>query len=128
MSGKFTDVYEVSILTDFATVLAPVPASRSGKGTFTYRAGAWTGPEEETSSSRDCKKIQSLAKVDFTMVPKLVQQTLTLLGKPSAKISHVALTSGVFCKTIGWTVYLAGSEGWVDFKLDGKVDKVNKGS
>jgi HEAT repeat protein len=123
-SGRFTDVYEISVLDDFATVLAPVPASRSGKATFTYRAGAITGPEEE-SSSHDCKKILPLAKVDFSLVPRLAQQAVTLLGDPSAKISHVSLTSGIFCKTIGWIVYIKDG-GWVEFKLDGKVDKVQK--
>jgi HEAT repeat protein len=124
--AKFPEVYEVLILNDFATVTAPYADSRNGRSTFTFRAGAVTGPEE-TTGSHDCKKVQALAKVDFTLVPKLAQQAPTLLGNPSAKVSHVSLTSGVFCKTIGWTVYVEKA-GWVDFKLDGKVDKVNKHS
>ena len=86
-------------------------------------AGTVTGPEEATGD--DCKKKIALAKVDFSVVPKLVQQAPALLGSPSGKVSLVQLTPGVFCRSHGWLVYVENA-GFVEFRLDGKVGKVQK--
>ncbi len=48
-----------------------------------------------------------------------------LLGSPSGKVSHVSLGAGIFCDDIGWIVYVERA-GLVEFKLNGKVDKVQK--
>lgn len=123
LPARVPEAFELIIYNDFAMAEAPYPDSRTGRGKFTYRAGTVSGPEEE--SDDDCKKKVSLAKVDFSVVPKLVQQAPGLLGAPSGKVVFVALTGGVFCKTLGWNVYVEKA-GLVEFKIDGKVDKVRK--
>lgn len=123
LPGKVPEVFELNINEQYAQAEAPYAESRSGRGTFTYKAGTVSGPEE--ASSDDCKKKVQLAKVDFSIVPKLVQQAPGLLGAPSGKVTNVSLSGGVFCKTIGWSIYVEKA-GLVEFKIDGKVDKVRK--
>lgn len=123
LPGRIPEVFELIIYDNFAMAKAPYAESRSGRGKFTYRAGTVTGPEEE--SNDDCKKIIALAKVDFSVVPKIVKQAPGLAGAPTAKIGSVQLTPGVFCKNHAWLVTL-GDAGMVQFKLDGKLDKVIK--
>ena len=105
--------------------MATVPQSDSptGRGEYTYKAGTVTGPKE--ASDDDCKKKIALSKVDFSIVPKLVQQAPALLGSPSGKVSHVQLGPGIFCRSHGWLVYVT-DVGYVEFRLDGKVGKVQK--
>jgi len=122
LPAKVPEAFELNIYTDFAMVTAPYADSKSGRGKFTYRAGTVTGPEE---GSGDCKKKILLAKVDFSIVPKVVKQAPGLLGKPSGKVSHVGLSGGVFCKSFGWQVFVEDA-GLVEFKIDGSVEKVRK--
>ena len=82
-----------------------------------------TGPKE--ASDDDCKKKAQLSKIDFSIVPKLVQQAPALLGAPQGKVTYVQLGAGIFCKNIGWIVYVEDA-GFVEFRLDGKVGKVQK--
>jgi HEAT repeat protein len=123
LPSRIPEAHEVVIYEKFAMATVPYPESQSGRGTFTYRAGTVTGPEQATSD--DCTKKITLSKVDFSVVPRLVRQAPGLLGAPAGKVSHVSLTSGVFCKAIGWVVYVEGA-GFVEFKLDGKLAKVQK--
>jgi hypothetical protein len=58
-------------------------------------------------------------------VPRLARQAPGLLGSASGKVSYVSLGAGVFCDDIGWIVYVEGA-GLVEFKLNGKVGKVQK--
>jgi len=123
LPGRIPEAYELIIYEKFAMAKAPYAESRSGRGKFTYRAGTVTGPEEE--SAGDCKKKIALSTVDFSLVPKLARQAPGLLGSPSGKVVYVSLSGGVFCNNIGWIVYVDGA-GMVEFKLDGKVGKVQK--
>jgi hypothetical protein len=123
LPSRVTDVYELVIYDKFAFAEVPYADSKTGRGKFRYEGGAITGPAEERDD--DCKKKLPLAKLNFAIVPGLVKQAPGLLGHPSAKISYVALSGGVFCKNLGWHVYVEKA-GLVVFKLDGKVDKVQK--
>lgn len=123
LPGRLPEVFELIIYDKFAMATVPQSDSPTGRGRYTYKAGTVTGPEEATSG--DCTKKIALSKVDFSVVPKLVQQAPGLLGSPSGKVSHVQLGAGVFCKSIGWLVYVKDA-GFVEFRLDGKVGKVQK--
>lgn len=123
LPGRLPEVFELIIYDKFAMATVPQSDSPTGRGKYTYKAGTVTGPEE--ASSGDCMKKIALSKVDFSVVPKLVKQAPGLLGSPSGKVSHVQLSGGVFCKAIGWLVYVPDA-GYVEFKLDGKVGKVQK--
>jgi|GEM_PF-1674652 len=123
LPGRTPEVYELIIYDKFAMATVPQSDSPTGRGKYTYKAGTVTGPEE--ASSDDCTKKIALAKVDFSIVPKLVHQAPGLLGSPSGKVSHVQLGPGVFCRNIGWLVYV-NDVGFVEFRLDGKVGKVQK--
>jgi HEAT repeat protein len=123
LPGRLPEVFELIIYDKFAMATVPQSDSPTGRGKYTYKAGTVTGPEE--ASSDDCTKKIALSKVNFALVPKLVQQAPGLLGSPSGKVSHVQLSGGVFCRAIGWLVYVEDA-GFVEFKLDGKVGKVQK--
>jgi len=123
LPGRLPEVFELIIYDKFAMATVPQSDSPTGRGKYTYKAGTVTGPEE--ASSDDCTKKIALSKVNFSLVPKLVQQAPGLLGSPSGKVSHVQLSGGVFCRAIGWLVYVEDA-GFVEFKLDGKVGKVQK--
>lgn len=123
LPGRLPEVYELSIYDKFALAKVPQADSPTGRGEYEYKAGTVTGPKEATSD--DCKKKIALSSVDFSLVPKLVQQAPGLLGSPSGKVTLVQLTGGVFCKAIGWEVFVEGA-GFVEFRLDGKVGKVQK--
>ncbi len=123
LPGRLAEVYELIIYDKFAMATVPQTDSPTGRGKYTYKAGTVAGPEE--ASSGDCTKKIALSKVDFSVVPKLVQQAPGLLGAPSGQVSHVQLGGGVFCKSIGWLVYVKDA-GYVEFRLDGKVGKIQK--
>jgi HEAT repeat protein len=119
-----SEAFELVIYDQFAMVTAPSPDSRNGRGQFTYKGGTVTGPQDAIGV-QDCPKKIALSIVDFSLVPKLVRQAPGLLGAPSGKVTHVTLSGGVFCRTIGWFVYIENA-GFVEFRLDGKVDKIRK--
>lgn len=123
LPGKLPEVYELTIYDKYALIEVPQSDSPTGRGRYNYKAGTVTGPEEE--SDDDCKKKIALSKVDFSIVPKLVKQAPGLLGAPSGQVSYVALSGGVFCKALGWNIYVKDA-GLVEFRLDGKVGKVQK--
>jgi HEAT repeat protein len=123
LPGRLPEVYDLIIYDKFAMAKVPQTDSPTGRGEYTYKAGTVTGPKE--ASDDDCKKKIALAKVDFSIVPRLVQQAPALLGAPAGKVSHVQLGPGVFCKNHGWLVYV-NDAGFVEFRLDGKVGKVQK--
>lgn len=123
LPGRLPEVYELIIYDKFAMATVAQTDSPTGRGRYTYKAGTVTGPEEATSG--DCTKKIALSKVDFSVVPRLVQQAPALLGSPGGKVSHVQLGAGVFCKSMGWLVYV-NDVGFVEFRLDGKVGKVEK--
>jgi HEAT repeat protein len=123
LPARLPEVYELIIYDKFAMATVPQSDSPTGRGKYTYKAGTVTGPEE--ASEDDCTKKIGLAKVNFSVVPRLVQQTPGLLGSPNGKVSHVELSGGIFCHAIGWQVYVTDA-GYVEFKLDGKVGKVQK--
>jgi HEAT repeat protein len=123
LPGRLSEVYEMIIYDKFAFAEVPQSDSPTGRGRYKYQAGSVTGPEE--ASSDDCTKKIALSKVNFSVVPKLVQQAPGLLGAPSGKVTHVQLGPGIFCKSIGWVVNVDDA-GYVEFRLDGKVGKVQK--
>jgi HEAT repeat protein len=123
LPARLPEVYELTIYDKFAIAEVPQSDSPTGRGRYNYKAGNVTGPEE--ASDDDCKKKIALSKVDFSIVPKLVRQAPGLLGAPSGQVSYVALSGGVFCKALGWNVYVKDA-GLVEFRLDGKVGKVQK--
>ena len=123
LPARLPEVFELIIYDKFAMATVPQSDSPTGRGKYTYKAGAVTGPEEATSD--DCTKKASLAKVDFSIVPKLVKQAPGLLGAPSGKVSHVQLSAGIFCRSIGWLVFVENA-GYVEFRLDGKPGKIQK--
>lgn len=124
LAGKLPEVTELIIYESFAIATAPEPTSKNGYGSFTYRNGAITGPDDGRAH---CKKTFRFADVDFSIMPRLVKEAPGLAEKPNASISHVSLGRGVFCKKVGWYVYVKdGSKfGIVQFKLDGKLKSVN---
>lgn len=123
LPAKVGEIYELIIYDKMAFATVPHADSPTGRGKFRYKAGTVTGPEE--ASDDDCKKKIALAKVDFSVVPRIVQQAPALLGAPAGKVSHVSLGAGIFCRAIGWLVYVSDA-GYVEFRLDGKVGKVQK--
>jgi hypothetical protein len=122
LPGRFPEVYELVVYDKSAMVKVPCKDTESGRCEFSYEGGAVTGPKEE---SGDCEKRIQLAKVDFNVVPSLAKQAPGLLGSPSGKVELVMLSPGVFCKSHGWIVHVKDA-GMVQFKLNGKVDKVQK--
>ena len=118
------EAFELTIYDQFAMVTAPYADSKTGRGQFTYQGGAVTGPQDATGV-QGCARRIALSSVDFSLVPRLVKQAPGLLGAPSGKVTHVSLSGGVFCQTIGWFVYVEKA-GFVEFKLDGQVEKVQK--
>jgi len=123
LPARLPEVYELIIYDKYAMATVPQSDSPSGRGKYTYKAGTVTGPEEATSG--DCTKKQALSKVDFSIVPKLVKQAPELLGAAAGKVTFVQLSGGVFCRAIGWWVYVDNA-GMVEFRLDGKPGKVQK--
>ena len=123
LPARLPEVYEVMIYDKYALIEVPQSDSPTGRGEYNYKAGTVTGPRED--SDDDCKKKIALAKVDFSVVPRLVKQAPGLLGAPSGQVSYVALTTGMFCRAFGWNVYVKDA-GLVEFRLDGKVGKVQK--
>jgi HEAT repeat protein len=120
---RLPEVYDLIIYDKYAMATVPQSDSPSGRGKYTYKVGTVTGPEE--ASSDDCKKKIQLSTVNFSVVPKLVQQAPALLGAPSGKVTLVQLSPGVFCRGHGWLFYVENA-GMVEFRLDGKVGKVQK--
>jgi hypothetical protein len=122
LSGRTPEIYELVIYPEFAIATVACRDTGSGRCRFTYRGGAVTGPDE---GSGDCEKKIQLARVDFSVVPGLVKQAPSLLGSTSGTVDVVQLGPGVFCKGHGWIVNVKGA-GMVEFRLNGKVDKVRK--
>lgn len=122
LPGRVPEVWELNIYDKFAFATAPCAGTGGERCRFKYEGGAVTGPDE---GSGDCEKRIALAKVDFSVVPGLVRQAPGLLGSPSGKVELVQLSGGVFCKSPGWFVHVKDA-GMVEFKLNGKVDKVRK--
>jgi len=123
LSARVPEVYELAISPGFAHATTACTDTPTGRCRFKYEGGAVTGPDE--GSEDDCEKKIALAKVDFSVVPGLVKQTPGLLGSPSGVVDLVQLSPGVFCKSHGWIVSVKDG-GQVQFKLNGKVDKVVK--
>ena len=123
LPGRAPEVYELAIYPGFALATTACPETSTKRCQFKYEAGTVTGPDEGSSS--DCEKKIALAKVDFSVVPSLVKQAPGLLGAPGGKVEVVQLSPGVFCKSHGWIV-TAKPGGMVQFKPNGKVDKVTK--
>ena len=122
LPGRVPEVYELDILPGFALATAACRDTGSGRCRFRYEGGAVTGPDEGIGS---CGKSIALAKVDFSVVPGLVKQAPVLLGSPSGTVEIVQLSPGAFCKSHYWIVHVKGG-GTVEFKINGKVDKVRK--
>lgn len=122
LPSRAPEVYELILYSDFAMATAPCRELPSGRCRYTYKGGAVTGPDE---GSGDCEKRIAVGKTDFSVVPGIVKQAPGLLGKPRNEVSHVSLSGGIFCKGPRWLVYVKDA-GYVDFKLNGKVDDVVK--
>lgn len=121
LAGK--QAVQIVLYHDFA--MATVPAA-GGYEQYTYRGDTLTGPESGSSS---CDEVFRVADADFSLVPKMVAEAPGLVGAPGAPISHVMLGGGVFCDKASWLVYVgegAKIHGYVVFKLNGKVKKVQK--
>jgi HEAT repeat protein len=115
-------VYKVVVYTDYAMVTAPEPTAPSGIASFILKNGAVIRPEDSFSN---CDKTFRLADIDFSVLPRIVREALDRAGSPTAEVSHVTLSPGLFCgKTVTWEVILDGF--WTstfEFKLDGKLKK-----
>ncbi len=123
LPGRAPEVYEVAIYPGFALATTACAEAGSRRCQLKYEGGAVTGPTD--GSADDCEKKIALAKVDFSVVPGLVKQAPGLLGAPGGTVTMVQLSAGVFCKSHGWIVSVKDG-GMVQFKLNGKVDKVTK--
>ena len=123
LPGRVPEVYELAIYPGFALAKAACSETSSGRCEYKYEGGAVTGPND--GGSDDCEKKIALSKVDFGVVPSLVKQAPGLLGKPDGAVDTVQLSPGVFCKSHGWIVTVKDG-GLVQFKINGKVDKVMK--
>lgn len=123
LPGRAPEVYELTIYPGYALATTACGDTSSGRCQLKYEGGAVTGPND--GSEDDCEKKIALAKVDFSVVPGLVKQAPSLLGAPGGAVQMVQLSPGVFCKSHGWIVSVKDG-GMVQFKLNGKVDKVTK--
>ncbi|KAA0255070.1 MAG: HEAT repeat domain-containing protein [Acidobacteria bacterium] len=123
LPAKTPVVYELAIYPGFAFATTECDLTSTDRCRFKYEGGAVTGPDE--GSSDDCDETIALAKVDFSIVPSLVQKAPGLLGKSSGTVDVVQLSPGVFCKSHRWIVSVKDA-GIVQFKLNGKVDDVMK--
>lgn len=123
LGAKTPEVVELIIYKNFAMVTAPEPSSSSGYGEFTYRNGALSGPDNGRAT---CKKTFTMDNIDFSIIPRLVKEAPALAKKPNGNITHVMLGRGVFCKKVGWIVYVKdGSKfSMVGFNLKGKLKSV----
>ncbi len=121
--AKIPEVVELIIYENFAMATAPEPTSSNGYGRFTYRNGALSGPDNGNAT---CKKTFALAGIDFSIISRLVKEALALSKKPNGNITHIMLGRGVFCKHVGWVVYVKdGSKfSMVGFNLKGKLEGV----
>jgi len=110
------------IYEDFALITAEEPTSSTGWGGFTYRGGAISDLKEARPS---CKKTLRFADVDLTLVPRLIKDSLQRAGG-AAKVNHVSLSRGVFCKKVGWQIFMENGEraSRIEYKLNGKLKKV----
>lgn len=123
LPARAPEVFELAIYPGFALATTECDETRSGRCQFKYEGGSVTGPDEGTSG--DCDKKVALAKVDFSVVPDLVKQAPGLLGAAGGQVDVVQLSPGVFCKSHGWIVSVKDA-GLVQFKINGKVDRVMK--
>ena len=123
LGAKVPVVYELIIYENFAMATAPESSSRNGYGTFTYRNGAVSGPDDGRSS---CKETFRIKDADFSIMPRLVKEAPGHAKMPDGSISLVSLGRGVFCKKVGWYIYVKdGSKmSYVQFTLDGKMVRV----
>ncbi len=71
LSAKVPVVYELIIYGDFAMAITPESSSRDGYGTYTYRNGQVSGPNDGRAN---CKAIFQTQDVDFSMLPRLVEK------------------------------------------------------
>lgn len=123
LPSKAPVVHELAIYPGFALATTECDVTSTDRCRYKYEGGAVTGPDE--GSSDDCDETIALGKVDFSIVPSLVQKAPGLLGKPAGKVDVVQLSPGVFCKSHRWIVSVKDA-GMVQFKLNGKVDDVTK--
>ena len=123
LPGRAPEVYELTIYPGYALATTACGDTSSGRCQLKYEGGAVTGPTD--GSADDCEKKIALAKADFSVVPGLVKQAPALLGAPGGAVTMVQLSAGVFCKSHGWLVSVKDG-GMVQFKLNGKVDKITK--
>jgi len=121
--ARVPEAVELVIYEDFAIATAPEPTSRTGYGRFTYRSGTVTGPDD---GQANCKETFRIGSADFSILPRLVKEAPDLAEMPDGTISHVILGRSVFCKEVGWHIYVReGSKySFVEFNLAGKMQKV----
>jgi HEAT repeat protein len=123
LRGKVPVVYELIIYENFAMATAPEPSSSNGYGTFTYRNGAVSGPDDGRSL---CKEPFRISDADFSIIPRLVKEAPGLAEIPNGSITYVSLGRGVFCKKVGWRIYVKDGSKYsiIEFRLDGKLKGV----
>lgn len=85
-------------------------------------------PDRIPAGRATCKKTFALADIDFAILPRLLKEAPGLAKKPNGNITHVMLGRGVFCKKVGWIVYVKdGSKfSMVAFNLKGKLENVTE--
>ncbi len=123
LAGKLPEAVELNIYDNFAIATAPEPSSRRGYGRYTYRNGTVTGPDDGHAT---CKETFRFADIDFSIMPRLVKKAPALAKKPNGTISYVSLGRGVFCKKVGWRIYVKDGSKFsiVEFTLNGKLNGI----
>ncbi|MGB5983931.1 MAG: HEAT repeat domain-containing protein [Desulfobacterales bacterium] len=119
LSSKLPEAFQLFIYNNYAIAVAPEASSANGYGSFTYRNGAITGPD---NGDPICKKLFRFADFDFSIIPRLVKSARDHAKKPNGRITYVALDRGVFCNKVGWRVCIQNII--VQYSLDGKLEQV----
>jgi len=119
LSSKLPQAFQLTIYNKYAIAVAPEASSANGYGSFTYRNGAISGPDDGNPM---CKKLFRFADYDFSLIPKLVKSAREHAKKPNGKIIYVALDRSVFCSKVGWRVCF--EDAIVHYSHKGKLEQV----
>jgi hypothetical protein len=123
---------ELILYPQFAKMQAQDPKKKENVDEYEYRNGSVDDPAPvKLMGDSDQKTLEanlfSLDTVDFTAVPKMVQDATQRLNLEDGKVSHMILKRGLpFNKDVRWRVYVNGTRknGSVEYDEKGNMKKV----
>lgn len=123
---------ELLLYPQFAKLQAQDPKKKENVDEYEYRNGSVDDPAPvKLMGDSDQKTLEanlfSLDTVDFTAVPKMVQDANERLKLEDGKVTHMILKRGLpFNKDVRWRVYVNGTRknGSVEYDEKGNMKKV----